>query len=306
MTRNPPSPRPQPLPPHSLPQAAPPEIGPAERLRMTLMFSLLLHAVLVLGIGFTYEEPAASLPALDVILVNSRSDRSVEDPDFLANQSQRGGGEHDEAQRPREPFTSPVPKPTLGVAPVELRASAPQPTPATPPPVLTGSDRQFVVERTEGKPETPQLPQLSGRELVERSLEMARLSAELERRTEQYAKRPRRKFISANTQEYAYASYMRTWVSRVERIGNLNYPQEARARKVEGQLVLTVAVRRDGTVERMDVIQSSGHALLDEAAQRIVRLSEPFAPLPAGTDNVDVLHITRTWQFLPGGILRNQ
>src|SRR5688572_18498213 len=305
MTRNPPSPRPTPR-PIDPPQALAPEIGPGERLRVTLMFSLLLHAVFVLGIGFAYEEPAASLPALDVILVNSRADRAVDDPDFLANKSQRGGGEHEEAQRPREPVSSPVPKATDGIAPVELRASAPKPQPATPPPVLSGADRSFVVERTEGKPEVPKLPQLSGRELVERSLEMARLSAELERRTEQYAKRPRRKFISANTQEYGYAGYMRTWVARVERIGNLNYPDEARERKIEGQLVMTVAVRSDGTVERMDVIQSSGHRLLDDAAQRIVRLSEPFAPLPATQDQVDVLHITRTWQFLPGGILRNQ
>src|SRR5688572_16470959 len=305
MTRNPPNPRPLPR-PNEPPAALPPEIGPGERLRVTLMFSLLLHAVFVLGIGFAYEEPAASLPALDVILVNSRADRAVDDPDFLANKSQRGGGEHEKAQRPREPVSSPVPKATEGIAPVELRASAPKPQPATPAPVLTGSDRSFVVERTEGKPEVPTLPQMSGRELIERSLEMARLSAELERRSEQYAKRPRRKFISANTQEYAYASYMRAWVGRVERIGNLNYPPEARDRKIEGQLVLTVAIRRDGSVERIDVIQSSGHALLDESAQRIVRLSEPFAALPASQDNVDVLHITRTWQFLPGGVLRNQ
>ena len=304
MTRNPPSPRQQPAPNEAPPR--PPEIGPDERLRVTLLFSLLLHAVFVLGIGFAYEEPAASLPALDVILVNSRSDRSVDEPDFLANRSQRGGGEHELAQRPREPFTSAVPKATDGVAPVELRASAPKPREATPAPVVTGADRSFTVERTEGRPELDALPHPTSRELVERSLEMARLSAELERRTEQYAKRPRRKFISANTQEYAYAGYMRAWVTRVERIGNLNYPEEARARGVEGQLVLTVAVRRDGTVERIDVIQSSGHALLDDAAQRIVRLSEPFAALPETDERVDVLHITRTWQFLPGGVLRNR
>src|SRR5687768_12652975 len=187
VTRNPPIPRP---PRPDAPPAVPlPEVGPGERLRVTLMFSLLLHAVFVLGIGFAYEEPAASLPALDVILVNSRADRAVDDPDFLANKSQRGGGEHEEAQRPREPVSSPVPKATEGIAPVELRASAPKPQPATPAPVLTGSDRSFVVERTEGKPEVPTLPQMSGRELIERSLEMARLSAELERRSEQYAKR---------------------------------------------------------------------------------------------------------------------
>jgi len=67
-----------------------------------------------------------------------------------------------------------------------------------------------------------------------------------------------------------------------------------------------LAVRRDGRIERIDVIQPSGHKLLDEAAQRIVHLAEPFAPLPASRDEIDILHITRTWQFLPGGVLRNE
>jgi protein TonB len=134
-------------------------------------------------------------------------------------------------------------------------------------------------------------------------MEMARLTAEIERQTEAYAKRPRRKYISANTQEYGYADYMRAWVARVERVGNLNYPEEARRRGLSGQLVLTVAVRRDGTVERTDIIQGSGMKLLDDAAVRIVTLATPFPPLPRTKDDVDVLHITRTWQFLPGGTL---
>jgi protein TonB len=139
--------------------------------------------------------------------------------------------------------------------------------------------------------------------MTERSLEMARLAAEIERHAEAYAKRPRRKYISANTQEYAYADYMRAWVARVERVGNLNYPEAARSRGLTGQLVLTVAVKRDGTVERADIIQASGTKLLDDAALRIVSLATPFAPLPKTKEDVDVLHITRTWQFLPGGIL---
>jgi protein TonB len=99
---------------------------------------------------------------------------------------------------------------------------------------------------------------------------------------------------------------MRAWVARVERIGNLNYPDEARRRNLQGQLVMTVAVRKDGTVERIDVVQPSGYPVLDEAAMRTVRLAEPFAPLPKTKDGTDILHITRTWQFLPGNVMRNQ
>ena len=45
---------------------------------------------------------------------------------------------------------------------------------------------------------------------------------------------------------------------------------------------------------------------LDDAAVRTIRLAEPYAPLPATAEGVDVLHITRTWQFLPGNVMRNQ
>ena len=107
----------------------------------------------------------------------------------------------------------------------------------------------------------------------------------------------------ASTQEYAYAAYLRQWVDRVERVGNLNYPDEARRRQLAGELVISVAIRRDGSVERADIIRSSGTPLLDDAALNIARLAEPYPPLPATGDEVDVLHVTRTWNFLPGGAL---
>ena len=133
-------------------------------------------------------------------------------------------------------------------------------------------------------------------------MEMARLASDLDRQAQAYAKRPKRKFISASTKEYAYAAYMRAWVAKIERIGNLNYPDEARRRSLRGALVLTVAVKRDGTVERIDLIQSSGADVLDQAAIRIVELGAPFSPLPPSNEVVDVLHITRTWQFLDGSV----
>src|SRR3546814_944715 len=116
---------------------------------------------------------------------------------------------------------------------------------------------------------------------------MARLAAEIHLRSERYAKRPKRKFVSASTTEYAWAGYLRAWVDRVERVGNLNYPDEARRRKLAGTLVISVAIRRDGSVERADVIQSSGIKLLDAAAMRIAKLAEPYPPLPRTEENID-------------------
>ena len=73
-----------------------------------------------------------------------------------------------------------------------------------------------------------------------------------------------------------------------------------------GQLVLTVGLDRKGNVKSVDVIQSSGHKVLDDAAIRMVRLAEPFPALPESEEQVDELYISRTWQFLPGDILRNR
>ena len=140
----------------------------------------------------------------------------------------------------------------------------------------------------------------------QQGIEMARLAQEIQKETEQYAKRPKRKYISANTQEYEFAAYMRAWVARIERIGNLNYPDEARRQQLHGDVLLTVTLNKDGTVNRMDVIQGSGHKLLDDAVQRIVQLAAPFPPIPKTGEDIDELYITRTWQFLPGDVLRNR
>ena len=135
-------------------------------------------------------------------------------------------------------------------------------------------------------------------ELMQQSLEMASLQPELSRERQWKSKLPRREFISANTREYEFASYMSSWVSKVERVGNLNYPTELRRKKLHGDLVMTVGINQNGTVESIDVKRSSGITEIDDAAVRIVRLGAPYAPLPDNiTDRVDILHITRTWRF---------
>ena len=196
-----------------------------------------------------------------------------------------------------------MPKADPGVAPEPLVAQAPPPEPQPVPRVLSTaapSPLAVPVPKDQRETETSLLP--PGRELVEQSLEMARLAAEIERRQELMAKRPKRKFISASTREYEYATYLRAWVAKVERVGNLNYPDEARRRGLGGRLVMTVAVRRDGSIEEIVLNRSSGLGVLDQAAMRIVRLSEPYPPLPQTQDNIDVLHITRTWQFQNGSV----
>ena len=136
---------------------------------------------------------------------------------------------------------------------------------------------------------------------MDRSREIATLSAALERKLRAYAERPRRKWISARTREHEFAAYMDAWRRKVEHVGNLNYPDEAARRGLSGSLLLEVALNPDGTIEAVALRRSSGERVLDDAAVRIVRLAAPFAEFPEGIAKaVDVLHIERTWIFHSG------
>ena len=281
-------------------------VGAGDRLGATMTFSVLAHAVIALGVGFSVERPAAIRHTLDVILTQTRSQTTPEKPDFLAQHSQQGGGDNPTPERPAEPQRSLIPKPDAGLAPAPVAPGSPRPQTLQQTAVVTTQSTGTAQATAQDRTPTDSKPLPSSRELIEHSLEMAKLAAEIDRQSIAYAKRPKRKFVSASTQEFEYASYMRAWVARVERIGNLNYPDEARRRNLHGQLVMTVAMRRDGSIERIDIVQPSGYPVLDDAAQRIVRLGEPYAPLPEKRDGTDILHITRTWQFLPGNVLRNK
>ncbi len=285
---------------------AAPGTSSADRLGVTLLFSLIAHGVLALGLTFEYEKPAPRLPTLDVILVQSANDEKPDKADFLAQANNAGGGTAETARRPSEPLSSALPKAVAGIAPIQLENGAPRPEAPTDAEMLTTKQSKFTVRTDTAKPDTPTRPAAVERDMDQRKLEMAKLTQEIQRESEQYAKRPKRKYISANTKEYEFAAYMRAWVARIERIGNLNYPDEARRQQVHGQLVLTVGLTRDGHVKSIDVIQSSGHKVLDDAATRIVRLAEPFPALPEDKEKIDELYISRTWQFLPGDILRNR
>jgi len=283
-----------------------PVVGPRERFSATLALSAICFGVLILGVGFTREDAAPVVPTLDVILTRTSTPDAPDQADFIAQANNRGGGDRERAQRPRETQVSLVPKPQPGVAPVPMAAQAPPPAPDPVQRMLTTRARsaEAAPVPVDTLPDTA-TPLPTGQELMQQSLEMARLTAEIDRQQELYARRPKHKFISASTREYEYATYMRSWVEKVERVGNLNYPAAARRQGVSGRLIMTVSVRRDGSVEGVLVNTSSGYPLLDQAAIRIVHLAEPFPPLPADTEHVDILDITRTWDFKNGSVDSN-
>ncbi len=268
-----------------------------------MMLSLVLFGVLVLGVGFSQEDAAPVVPTLDVILTQTSTPQPPKQADFLAQADNQGGGNQTKAERPHEAQFSQVPKPDPGVAPQPLTAQAPPPEDQSQQRLLTtvgASDRS--VAAPQDRPNSQQLPLPTGRELMQQSAEMARMAAEIARDSALYAKRPKKKSITASTRQYEYASYMRAWVAKVERVGNLNYPQEAERLGMRGSLIMTVSIARNGEVKSVLINSSSGKKLLDAAAVKAVQLSSPFAPLPKTQDDIDILDITRTWLFNNGSV----
>lgn len=276
-----------------------------DSLALAAGLAVALHAAVIGLVQFDLPgQRAASVPSsLDVILVDWASEEAPEEADFLAQATQRGGGTAEEIDRPSELPTSS----DAGLdQPFEQEASdaASQEELQQRPEIVQRND-SAQLRRVVEQQEFDDHIEISARELMEQSRSMARVSRESLSDAFDFPERPRRKFISANTREHLYAGYMRSWVSKVERVGNLNYPERARRQNLAGSLVLSVDVVEDGSVTRIRVLRSSGSDVLDEAAVRIVRLSAPFAPLPEDIRReVDVLTITRTWQFSSAGLMR--
>jgi protein TonB len=295
--------------------AAAPVITPADRLALTLCLAALFHAVILLGVTFSKEDSIQPrYDTMEIVLVQQQSREAPEDARLLAQANLEGGGETAEELTPATPLPPPFP---------DTQAQVAAPPAAPPPPAIASTEpaqllavdapdaghavpestaqkpRENTAPRMETPPPTANQPVPSATELLSNSFKIAALSAEIKRKLEAQAQRPRRKFISASTREYRYASYMEAWRAKVERVGNLNYPEEARKRQLSGSLILDVALNPDGSVNQITVRQSSGHKILDDAADRIVRLAAPFAPFPDDIRaETDILHITRTWQFL--------
>jgi len=164
---------------------------------------------------------------------------------------------------------------------------------------------QIISPKPTEAAEKPDLPSTS--EMMQRTLEAMRLEAQIAKDMDAYQKRPKRRFIGARAAEYRFARYVEDWRLKVERIGNLNYPEAARSRKLYGSLLLTVSIRADGSVETVEVNRSSGHRILDAAAVKIVEMAAPYAAFPSDIRrDTDILHITRTWSFTKGDELVSQ
>jgi protein TonB len=272
---------------------------PASRhLTLAVFSSVFLHAA-VLSLNFSFPDAIkrSADSTLDIILVNSKSAQRPADAQARAQANLDGGGNTDEDRRAKTPLP-----PSLAthegndLLEAQRRISTLEVQQQMIMKQLK-SNRMVVTDSLRADP-TPVSPDnLSGVDLVSRAKAIARIEGEIARNTEEYNKRPRKKFIGARTSEYGPALYVESWRQKVERIGNLNYPEMAKG-KLYGSLLLTVAIRSDGTLAGVEINRSSGHQVLDDAARRIVQLAAPFAIFPEDLKrDYDILEITRTWSF---------
>ena len=168
-----------------------------------------------------------------------------------------------------------------------------------------GSDRTVSADKTRNNPTPAPAEIRTGADLASSALAIARIEGQISRQLDEYNQRPRKKFIGARVEEYRFAQYVEDWRQKIERVGNLNYPEAAKGR-LYGSLVLTVIIKANGDLDRVEVNRSSGQRLLDDAARRIVQMAAPYAAFPeAIRRDTDVLEITRTWTFTNADRLRS-
>ena len=242
---------------------------------------------------------------MEVVLVNSRSASRPNKPDALAQANLDGGGNTDSDRRAKTPFPV-IPKHSNTADTVADTTAATQKMEQLEQEeerlltAVNSDDDHSVYQADLPFAQSEQGQAFDASDLLQRSFEIARLEAQTAQNHEVYQKRPKRKFVGARTQEYRFARYVEDWRLKVERVGNLNYPESARREQLYGNLQLTVGIRSDGSLESIAINRPSGKKVLDEAAVRIVNLAgqNGFAPFPPEISrDTDVLHITRTWVF---------
>ena len=283
---------------------------PGKRLLFkAIVGSLLLHLA-ALAVHFSPVDLAKfdrNGPPLEIALVNAKSVSKPTKAELLAQAHLDGGGNTDANRRaksplpvlPKESASNQLATATQKVETLEQRASEMMAQLKAAAPVAAPQSKPNEM------PERIDLP--TANEQMQRTLESMRLEAQIAKDLDAYQKRPKRRFIGARAEEYRFARYVEDWRLKVERIGNLNYPEAARSQKLYGSLLLTTGIRADGSIESIVVERSSGKRVLDLAAAHIVQMAGPYSPFPPDIRrDTDILYITRTWTFAPGDSLTSQ
>ncbi len=278
-----------------------------ERFRFMIFLSACAHALLVLGVGFTYLTDANNEATIEVTLAQYRSQIQPDDADFIAQENQTGSGSQDEATVPSSPFLSDLNDADINEVRPAPEAQVLNETPEQPNlTALTSINAEQVIAQQRNAPEQEEKQALSEQSSSEEiSLAIASLQAQLDLQQQAFARQPRKYTLSsASARKSHEASYLDSWRRRVEAVGNINYPVQARQQQVYGNVRMLIALNASGQISETRIIQSSGESLLDQAAVDIVNLAAPFEPFPEELKaEADILEIVRTFRFHEGNTL---
>ncbi|MGA0243233.1 MAG: energy transducer TonB [Pseudohongiellaceae bacterium] len=272
-----------------------------------IFLSACAHALLVLGVGFTYLTDANDEATIEVTLAQYRSQIQPDDADFIAQENQTGSGSQDEATVPSSPFLSDLNDADINEVRPAPEAQVLNETPEQPNlTALTSINAEQVIAQQRNAPEQEEKQALSEQSSSEEiSLAIASLQAQLDLQQQAFARQPRKYTLSsASARKSHEASYLDSWRRRVEAVGNINYPVQARQQQVYGNVRMLIALNASGQISETRIIQSSGESLLDQAAVDIVNLAAPFEPFPEELKaEADILEIVRTFRFHEGNTL---
>jgi protein TonB len=267
-----------------------------DSLLVAIFVAIIIHIVLVLGMNFTTPQPNKINKSINITLVDTPVTKAPDKANFLAKANQLGTGEKTKkpeppAQKPPGQGNSPTKQIKKHIEPEESKPKVVQKT-------ITQqkSERKIVTDtKTDVASKPEKRPQLTAESLQQ---QIAQLGTEI-RQSQPSAEQSKIKFVdSVSAHKYVAAQYMKDWERKVERTGNLNYPEVAAKKNFSGTLTMDVGINEDGSIYSIRINRSSGTPALDEAAKQIVRMSAPFAPLPLELrKELDVLVITRVWKF---------
>lgn len=267
-----------------------------------VLVSAIVHVLLIFGVQKTQINPKLfenSSPPIDVVLVNAKTRDKPLQADVLAQVNLDGGGNVDDDRQAKSPLPASDREQAMSAEAEAITRVAALEQQTKVLMQQLNSDYTVPVQKPAPKADPgPPSPDPAPMDLASRSLEMSRLQARIDQQREEYQKRPRRMFVGARAQEFTFAQYVEDWRIKVERVGNLNYPEAAKRNGLYGTLMLTVNIFDNGKIESIQIDRSSGSKVLDAAAVKIVEMAAPFPRFPEEIrKKVDILGITRSWTF---------
>ena len=279
--------------------------GQAKSIRVTTGIATALHLLILLGVAIAgaYSVTQQNSQREVTLSVFHNTDKP-DDADFIAPENQLGSGSleaHEELstnqlslahdKQTNEIFlnTELANNPEV-IAVDNIRIVT-----------TTSSSQHFAIVDENLKPQKNKevAKEESVRTIADLNLQIASLEAKLLDNVQSNAKKTRAKIVtSISALASNDAAYLHQWRDRIETVGNLHYPDEARRQSLYGDVRLLVKLHASGLVEEIAVLASSGSSILDQAAIESIRLASPFEPFPqALAAEYDRLDIIRTWQF---------